>query len=160
MDPQRRGVFPPFFTTECAVAVHSRPTLERMTYCPHCAAPISTIRRLLTPARIRCPACRGLSRVSTPGRVQAIFALCVVPAIALLAWAGKRNYMPLFWSLGVVVFSAGLLVQAHGPLVPRPTITLVSIAKEFRETRWNRGFIAMLVALAALILLLLLYANA
>jgi len=74
-------------------------------------------------------------------------------------WAGRQNYMLLFWLLFAVLLAAGLAVQAYGPVVPRMSITLASVAKEFREMHWSPSFLFMVGALAALSLLLVLYAG-
>ena len=61
MDPQRRPSWSPFFNAECAVAVHSRPTLNCMSYAlvlteerhlhkGHCCGEMSEQANLIYPA--------------------------------------------------------------------------------------------------------------
>lgn len=133
--------------------------VERMSPCPHCGSPISTARKVLTPAQIRCSACGGLSRVQTPKAVLVVYLICIIPALALLAWSRTQNHMQVFWLLGLAILLAAITLPAFGSLVPRVPVTLASAIQELRSMRWSRGFIAILVAIVVLAVAVALYAK-
>jgi hypothetical protein len=83
----------------------------------------------------------------------------MVPVVALFIWAARQSFTPIFWLLFAVFFVAGFTVQAYGPIVPRTTVTMTSVANELGAMKWSRSFIILLSALAGLIFLLVLYAN-
>ena len=60
MDPQRRPAWSPFFNAECAVAVHSRPTLSASAMTRD-TVPANVVRAVLVEAGHRCaiPTCRA-----------------------------------------------------------------------------------------------------
>jgi uncharacterized protein (DUF983 family) len=131
-----------------------------MSNCPHCGNPIGRYRRLLTPARICCPVCGGLSRVQTAPKVQLGAALVLVPTFVLFVWAAHNNYTSLFWLLFVLLFVVGFTSQAAGRLVPRQEVTLAVVSREIRGIKWSRGFLVTLLLAAVLAVLLVVYANA
>lgn len=130
-----------------------------MSNCPHCENPIGRFRRLLTPARIYCPACGGLCRVQTTPKVQLGAALVLGPTFILFVWAAHNNHASLLGLLFVFLLVVGLASQAVGKLVPRSDVTLVAPSREIRGIKWSRGFQVALLLAVVLAVLLVAYAN-
>jgi len=101
-----------------------------MYRCPSCQQnTIALWRRLLTPERVRCPACGAVSRGQPSPRLAIIYAIGVTPVAAFALAAARREHHALFVVAGILVFAALLASQLHGPLRTRHSPSSAQAAK-------------------------------
>lgn len=134
--------------------------LERMHIytCPHCDQPIGLLRRMISPARIRCPSCAGLSRIQSTPSLQWAAGLAFALCLAVFLWAVKRDLTWLLLLATFISFAVGTASQSVGKLVPKPEVTFALVVEVVRSMKWSRSFL--IIATVLVMLIVFLYVSA
>lgn len=122
MDPQRRPAWSPFFSVECAVAAHSRPTLDLIKG-QHL---VTTIRTGTSQGRIFVWVALAIALMMVALAIEAWLNPFPLPEARPLRWIaravyelGGRGALAAMWgSIAVAIIVAARSAWRHTPKVP------------------------------------------